>query len=198
MKSGWIEKPLKDICDIRGRIGFRGYKRTDYVSTKEEGAISLSPSNITDNLLDYSKPTYISWTKYEESPEIKIENGDVIFVKTASVGKCAFVENLPHAATINPQFVVFKDIKIEPKLLFYILLSDSFKESLSKKISGVAIPTTTQKSLGEIMIQYPEDIKAQKDVVKELDQIYALVENRKKQILDLKELADSRIQYWFD
>ena len=198
MKTNWIETNLGNICDICGRIGFRGYKRTDYVDSANEGAISLSPSNIIDGILEYNKLTYISWEKYEESPEIKIFNGDVLLVKTASVGKCAIVENLPHEATINPQFVVFKNIRINNRLLYYILRSEDFKNKLKKTISGVAIPTTTQKSLASIKICYPQSRDEQDKIVKELDQINALISNRKKQIEDLHELESSRLQYWFD
>ena len=38
-------KNLHDICEIRGRIGFRGDTKQDVVA-EGEGAISLSPSNI--------------------------------------------------------------------------------------------------------------------------------------------------------
>ena len=40
-----------------------------------------------------------------------IEEGDVVFTKTASVGKCALIKNLPCKATINPQLVVLKIFK---------------------------------------------------------------------------------------
>ena len=103
-KEGWEEKTLGELCEIYGRIGFRGYTTKDLVSSAKDGAISLSPSNIQDGKMDYSKCTYISWFKYEESPEIKIFNGDVLLVKTgSSYGKSAIVENLPHEATLNPQ-----------------------------------------------------------------------------------------------
>ena len=62
-------KKLGQICNIQGRIGFRGYTRNDQVK-EGEGALSLSPSNIQDGQMDYSKGTYITWAKYEESPEI--------------------------------------------------------------------------------------------------------------------------------
>ena len=68
-KSNWTYKKLVEICDIFGRIGFRGYTRDDYVNTIEEGAISLSPSNIINNQLDFSNCTYITWDKYNQSPD---------------------------------------------------------------------------------------------------------------------------------
>src|SRR5690606_7327143 len=39
---------LGDVCEIKGRIGYRGYTVQDLVQ-KGEGAITLSPSNIQDN-----------------------------------------------------------------------------------------------------------------------------------------------------
>ena len=72
MKEGWEYKKLDDICTIVGRIGFRGYTKADLVDSPNDGAITLSPSNITNGELDFSKCTYISWDKYNESPEIML------------------------------------------------------------------------------------------------------------------------------
>lgn len=52
-------KKLGDICEIKGRIGFRGYTKDDQVD-KGEGAISLSPGNITDGALNFDSCTYIT------------------------------------------------------------------------------------------------------------------------------------------
>ena len=39
-----------EVCEIKGRIGFRGYTRNDLVE-QGEGAITLSPSNIINQQL---------------------------------------------------------------------------------------------------------------------------------------------------
>lgn len=124
--SGMIR--LKYVVDIFGRIGFRGYTEQDLVD-ENEGAITLSPSNIQNMKMDYSKCSFLTWQKYYESPEIKIKNGDVLFVKTGSTyGKVGYVENLPMEATINPQLVVFKNISMNSKLLFYMLQMSFVKD----------------------------------------------------------------------
>ena len=91
----WELTTLGHVCQIFGRIGFRGYTVQDIV-TEGEGAIAISPSNIQGNRTDFRKCTYVSWRKYEESPEIKVVDGDVLLVKTGSTfGKTAVVQNLP-------------------------------------------------------------------------------------------------------
>ena len=165
--NGVEYKPLGEICEIKGRIGFRGYTREDLVS-EGNGAISLSPSNIIDNKISYSGSTYISWEKYEESPEIKVYNNDVIFAKTASVGKCAIIKNLPCEATINPQLVVLKNIRTIPDYLNYILQDARFQSEV-KKLTGVgSVPNISQTALAGITIPVPP-IEVQEEIVKILD-----------------------------
>ena len=76
----WTLTKIKFCAEIFGRIGFRGYTEQDLVDYEEDGAITLSPSNFHDMKMDYKKCTYLSWRKYEESPEIMINNGDVLLV----------------------------------------------------------------------------------------------------------------------
>lgn len=160
-------KPLGEICEIKGRIGFRGYTRKDIVP-EHQGALSLSPSNIIDNVISYDGSTYISWEKYEESPEIKVFNNDVIFTKTASVGKCAIIKNLPCEATINPQLVVLKNISTSPDYLNYILQDTRFQNEV-KKFTGIgSVPNISQSALAGIRIPVPP-IEVQEEIVRILD-----------------------------
>ena len=168
-KEGWKKKTIKDVCSIFGRIGYRGYTRNDLVDNAVDGAITLSPSNIVDNEMVYDKVTYISWFKYEESPEIMIFDDDILLVKTgSSYGKCALVRNLPHKATINPQFVVLKNININRGFLNYFLRTPYTKARFDEFVSGTAIPTFSQANLGNMAITFPS-IEDQQSIVARLN-----------------------------
>ena len=163
---------LGDVCEIKGRIGFRGYTRNDLVS-EEEGAITLSPSNIINGKISYDKCSYVSWKKYEESPEIMVEVGDVVFTKTASVGKTAYIDYLPKEATINPQLVLLKDIKGNSKYLSYVLKTGYFQNEV-RKITGVgSVPNVPQSSLAKIEIPLPP-LEVQTEIVHILDKFTQL------------------------
>lgn len=182
-------KKLGEVCEIKGRIGFRGYTRNDQVE-KGEGAISLSPGNISDSILSFDSCTYITWAKYEESPEIQVNNGDIILCKTASVGKVAIVNHLPEKATINPQLVLIKNIMptLSSKMLFYYINDYRFQKTI-KSLAGVgSVPNVSQAKLSEISIPIPT-LAEQERIVGILDTFTLSIDNLKEQI------AQRRKQY---
>ena len=159
----WEKYRLCDVASIVGRIGFRGYTTNDIV-TKGKGAIALSPTNIENNKLTYDKDnTYISFYKYEESPEIMIKQGDVIFVKTGStVGKVAYVDKLICKTTLNPQVVVLKDIQCDNYLLSVLMSTNKFQNAIRKIIVGGPVPTLSQAAMGDIVVTMPQATEQEK------------------------------------
>lgn len=179
-KPGVEMKTLGEVCEIKGRIGFRGYTREDQVA-KGEGAISLSPGNIVNGIINYDSCTYITWAKYEESPEIMTYEGDIILCKTASVGKIAMITNLQEKATINPQLVVLKNIKVNNKFLYYLLSNQKY-QSLLVSLAGIgSVPNISQAKLNKIGITCPS-LEEQSRIVSILDEFEASIKNLEAQL----------------
>lgn len=182
---------MSEIAEIKGRIGFRGYTRADLVEEKD-GAITLSPSNIINEQLDFSKCSYISWSKYNESPEIQATVGDIVFCKTASVGKTALIKHLPKETTINPQFVLLKNIKCNPAFLSYVLKENTFQSKVKSITGQGTIPTFTQKEFGELTVPLPP-LSEQERIVAILDRFDTLVNDISQGLP--AEIAARRKQY---
>lgn len=176
----WIQSRIKYVCDIIGRIGFRGYTVADLVP-KGEGAISLSPSNIKNQTLDINECTYLSWEKYNESPEIKIFQGDIIIVKTGStIGKVALVPEGQPEMTLNPQLVVMKNIRIDSRFLYYSMISDYFQGYFNIYSAGGSTPAISQEKINNFNIAYPsieEQIKIA-DYIEEKNEKLAKLEKQ--------------------
>ena len=135
--DSWEQRKVGDTCKINGRIGFRGYTEKDIISKEAGGVLTFSPTNIVDNKLTMDcKNTYITREKYDESPEIMIKNGDVLFVKTGStLGKSALVTGLEEDASINPQIVVLR-VEEETEAFFSNVL---ITQNILKQVAAVRI-----------------------------------------------------------
>lgn len=150
----WTVCRIKNAADLFGRIGFRGYTSDD-LNKDGIGAITLSPSNMLPMGMDYSSVTYLSWMKYEESPEIKIRNGDILMVKTgSSYGKVSYVESLPREATINPQILRIV-AHSGSKHLAYFLQTPLFLYQVEGGVVGGTIPTISQEKINNFIILMP-------------------------------------------
>ena len=179
-KDGVEMNKLEDVCDIKGRIGFRGYTRDDQVS-KGEGAISLTATNITNQRIDYTNNTYITWEKYYESPEIMVQNGDIIVCQRGSIGKIALVENLEEKATINPQLLLLKKIKINIKYLAHTLWGKYFQYDLSQIVGHGTVQMIAQKDFKKLTIPVPS-LSEQQRIVSILDTFEASIRNLEAQL----------------
>ena len=146
--DAWEQRKLGEVVNLRGRIGFRGYKQTDLVD-KGQGAISFSPADIDEfgNVLNCNNK-YISWAKYDESPEIQIAQGDILFTKTASIGKIGYITKLREKATINPQIALITPLKNENGYFIFLSLRlDQFTKKVRNIIGGSSVPTLSQEKL---------------------------------------------------
>lgn len=194
----WKEVRLGDVCEIYGRIGFRGYTTNDLVDTTKEGAISLSPKNIINGELNLDQCTYIKWDKYYESPEIMINPNEIIITKTgSSVGRTTFVRRVDHPMTLNPQLVVLKNISENAEFLSYYIKSALFQSVLKSIVVGSAIPTLSQKNLANLKINVPKEVDDQRRIASILSSLDRKIELNNKINADLEEMAQAIFKNWF-
>lgn len=192
----WSLNKIKNCADIFGRIGYRGYTQNDIVN-EGEGAVSLSPSNMVNGEVLYNNNTFITWEKYNESPEIKVKIGDIIMVKTgSSYGKVSILKNLVYKSTINPQLVVLKTKHIIKSYLFYFMNSNYFDYQVEMSVTGGTIPTMSQEKIKNFHLPTPK-IDEQKAIVSYLDKRCELINEtislKQKQLQTLEEYKKSLI-----
>jgi type I restriction enzyme, S subunit len=156
LPEGWTSCNLDDHVYIAGRIGWRGLKAEEYTAS---GPILLSVPNLNHgDIVDFSKVNHLSSDRYDESPEIKLKEGDTLLVKDgAGIGKLGFVEHLPGEATVNSSLLVVRphsDLLIN-KYLFYYLKGPQFQRLALQRITGSATPHLFQKDIKRLRILVP-------------------------------------------
>ena len=189
----WKVERIGNICEIFGRIGFRGYTKRDIVSP-DQGVLSISPSNMKNGRLIIDNGTYITWEKYLESPEIQIKNEDILLVKTGSTyGKVAYVKGLKEPATLNPQVVVLKKLKVPSEFLINLMLFETIQNQINDTIVGGAIPTLSQKAVANYLFALPT-IREQERIGKVLSDTDALISELEKLIEKKQAIKTATMQ----
>ena len=166
LHNDWEQRKLGETCKLNGRIGFRGYTEKDIVTKEAGGVLTFSPTNIVNNKLTMEcKNTYITYEKYDESPEIKISNGDILFVKTGStLGKSALVTGLEVDASINPQIVVIRVEKESETFMSNVLITHGIMKQVAAVKIGGAVPTMTETELKNLTYFAPAEKEEQKKI----------------------------------
>lgn len=198
-KDDWEQRKLGDSCKLNGRIGFRGYTEKDIVTKEIGGVLTFSPTNIVDNKLTMEcKNTYITREKYDESPEIKIFNGDILFVKTGStLGKSALVTGLKEDASINPQIVVMRVEKDTETFMSNVLITDGIKKQVTAVKIGGAVPTMTETELKNIKYYEPVEKEEQKRIGQYFEHLDHFITLHQRKCDEAKQLKKFMLQKMF-
>ncbi|MCF9492633.1 restriction endonuclease subunit S [Vibrio diabolicus] len=205
----WKGTALKYITNIYGRIGFRGYTTNDIVE-EGNGAITMSPSNISNGVVSFDKATYISWEKYYESPEIQLQKDDVVLVKTGStLGKAGYIDKLICPTTLNPQLAVFKESSCCNKWLYYFLNTTLAKAYVNNSNSGGTVPTMSQEKIlsyiaptpplkeqGEIAAYLDLEISKIDDLITKMNTMVDLINERKTALISAAVTGRIDVRDW--
>ena len=170
----WNEVTLGEVAEIRGRIGYRGYRTEDLVA-KECGALVIGGKHISQNRLDLSDPDYLSWAKFLESPEIAIEEDDIIIAQRGTLGRSALVKYDIGKATINPSVLILRHKLVNARFLHYTLLKDDSISYVMRCASKTSIPMISQKQLGDMPI-YQASLEEQEKIASFLSLIDERIE----------------------
>jgi len=195
LPEGWALLPLEDLVEIKGRIGWRGYTVDDL---RNSGPLVIGATQISmSNELDFSSPVYLSQDKYDESPEIKIEIGDILVVKVGNtIGKVAIVDKDIGPATINPNVVVLKKPKINPFYIYSVLTSPYGRHFLISNSQASAQPAINQSSLKKFLVPTPPnglDLKLSHP----LKAIFDKIRLNKEMNETLEAMARAIFKEWF-
>ncbi|MDD6645210.1 MAG: restriction endonuclease subunit S [Oscillospiraceae bacterium] len=195
----WEQRKLGDIVKVNGRIGFRGYTKKDIISKEADGILTFSPTNIIDNKLTTDcKNTYITRYKYDESPEIQVHNGDILFVKTGStLGKSALITGLSEEATLNPQIVVMRVKSGVEKFLSTALITDNILKQVNSSKIGGAVPTLTETKIKEFSISLPTSNEEKKQIGNYFRHLDHLITLHQRKCDEAKKLKKFMLQKMF-
>lgn len=175
LPKGWIRTELDEHASINGRIGWKGLKRSEYT---DNGPLFLAVKNILQNgEIDFANTDHISRERYDESPEIKLQIGDILLTKDGTIGKVGMVQFLPAETTVNSSILVIrpKNSLLRSRYLFHFLRGPQFQTIAYERITGSAVPHLFQKDLKKLSALVPP-LSEQGRIVAKLEKLLSKVD----------------------
>ena len=147
---------LGDLLYIKGRIGWKGLKKKEYLDKGDYRIIN--GTNIINGKVNWSSCGFISKERYNESPEIMLKANDILITKDGTIGKVAIVEELSKPSTVASGIFILRNTSPNiwiTKYLYYYLQSYDFKSFIHSRIEGSVIPHLYQKDFESLSIKSP-------------------------------------------
>lgn len=154
---------------LKARIGWQGLTKNEYLQGGEYKLITGTDFT-TNYTIDFDHCVYVSKERYEQDPYIQIKEDDVLITKDGTLGKIAYISELPMPATLNGGVFVVrgKTGKVTQRFLKYYLISNNFKNWIEQNHTAGSIMHLTQKLLEKFNIPVPSP-STQENIVSTLD-----------------------------
>lgn len=169
---------LGHYATIKGRIGWRGLKQSEYV---QDGPYLVAGKHINEGKVNWEQCDMITNERYEESMEIALTIGDVIFSKDGAIGNPALINELPQKATLNSTMMLLRPkSNLDSEYLYQILISVYFDRLRYRCLSGSAIPHIFQGDMKNFEFPLPSMKEQQKAgiILRQYDVNIDLVKNK--------------------
>lgn len=168
---------LGEYLYIKGRIGWKGLKKNEYLDNSEYRIIN--GETLTVDGIDWSKAGYITEERYMESPEIMLQENDILISKDGTIGKIGYVDKLDMPTTVASGIFVIRNEKpeiIDTKFIYHFLRSPYFKAFIEMRTEGSVIPHLYQKDFVDLDFPlYPLEIQQKiSSILNVLDEKIAL------------------------
>ena len=190
----WENIRLGDCAIIKGRLGWKSLKQEEYT---EVGPSMIAGKHIKNGVIDWGEVDHIPQWRYDESPEIMLENGDIIFSKDGSLGNPALVSNLKVEATINSTMMLVRlDKKVSSQFFYQVLTSSVFQKLIYLKVSGSSIPHLFQADMQDFRFFAP-CIEEQQAIGSYFSNLDNLINSYQEKISQLETLKKKLLQDMF-
>ena len=191
----WNVNKIKFTSYVKGRIGYHGLRSDEFI---EEGPYLITGTDFKDGSIDWNFCYHVSQKRYDQDPFIQIKNDDVLITKDGTIGKLAFIKNIPGPTTLNSHLLVIRPVKNQyiPKYIFWLLKSEQFINYTKLTQQGTTFNALSQEKIENFSYTLPS-LDEQKQIVNYLDkkttEIDNEIEKNQKLIELLKEKRQSTI-----
>ncbi|PSW41679.1 restriction endonuclease subunit S [Photobacterium leiognathi] len=196
--SEWHLERIKFNSYVKGRQGWQNLRAEEYQNT---GPFLVTGAHFNKlGGVCWEQCHHISDKRYERDQDIWIKEHDVLITKDGTIGKVAYIDQLPDKACLNSHLLIIRNLKdkYHQKFLFHLLTSSCFQGFIPTKQSGTTFMGITQEAIEEfpiIICSLDEQLKIATFLDHETAKIDTLIEKQQQLIELLKEKRQAVISH---
>lgn len=186
----WKTLSIGKCCSIKARIGWQGLKKSEYQSSGEY--VLVTGTDFLNGRIDWKSCVYVSKKRYEQDSNIQIVKHDILITKDGTIGKVAFLDDVPCLGTLNSGIFVVRSHSEELdqsylSKIFKSFIFDAFLESL---VAGSTINHLYQKDFVHFNFPVPPTISEQTaiaNILSDCDSEIAALEEKRDKYKEIKQ-----------
>jgi len=190
----WKVSNIIENSTLKARIGWQGLTTAEYLVNGNY--LLVTGTDFNEGEISWDTCHYVSKLRYDQDKNIQISDDDILVTKDGTIGKVAFIKNLPSPATLNSGVFVIrpKNGSYVPQYLFYVFNSIYFRDFLRKLVAGSTINHLYQKDFISFNFPLPPTKQEQTAIAKVLSDTDELIFSLEKLIEKKKLIKQGTMQ----
>lgn len=190
----WSLFSVGEDVTVHARIGWQGLTTNEYMS---HGIYKLVTStDIENGAVNWNTCHYVSEWRYKQDEKIILSDGDTLLSKDGTIGKVAFVKDIPSPSTLNSGVYVLRpkdESSLTKSYLALCFKSVYFKDFMERLSAGSTINHLYQKDIVGFTFPVPP-VDEQHRIASVLMKVDALISNLDKLIQKKQAIKKGAMQ----
>ena len=190
----WEQRKLSELTTMHARIGWQNLRTSEFLDSGNYYLIT--GTDFENGYVNLSTCHYVNKDRYDQDPNIQIDNGSILITKDGTLGKVALVQGLDKPATLNAgvfNVVIRNEEIVDNGYLYQYLKAPFLLNYVAQTATGGTIKHLNQNILVDFPVSMPS--KGEQELIGDaflrLDNLITLhqrelnlLKNTKKSLLD--------------
>ena len=190
----WEQRKLSELTTMHARIGWQNLRTSEFFDSGNYYLIT--GTDFENGYVNLSTCHYVNKDRYDQDPNIQIDNGSILITKDGTLGKVALVQGLDKPATLNAgvfNVVIRNEEIVDNGYLYQYLKAPFLLNYVAQTATGGTIKHLNQNILVDFPVSMPS--KGEQELIGDaflrLDNLITLhqrelnlLKNTKKSLLD--------------
>lgn len=191
----WKELNFSESAKLKARIGWQGLTTSEYLQSGY--AYLITGTDFHNGRIKWETCHFVDEKRYRQDLNIQIRKHDILLTKDGTIGKVAYISNIPKPTTLNSGVFVIRPAKensFDPNFVYHVLNSFIFDNFLAKLSAGSTINHLYQKDFVDFTFKAPSELAEQQAIAQVLSDMDSEIEQLEKKLAKYQQIKQGMMQ----